>query len=73
MLIIALLLFPINSYADDKQEFCVGFKDGYILAYKEKSKSNVLPNVPVCPTVSIHKNNLTYYQAGFIIGYNNKK
>jgi hypothetical protein len=67
------MFFPLYAYADSKRDFCVGFEEGYVVAHKENTKSNIKPIIPVCPIPTINKNNLSYSQYGFITGYNKNK
>jgi hypothetical protein len=47
--IITLLFLTVFSVSAFASEFCNGFKQGYITAYKQAKGTNLDPLVPMCP------------------------
>lgn len=60
--------FSANAAND---EFCKGFKKGYITGYKQASKSPYDPYPPYCPTQPMKQYNdpESDFEHGYVIGY----
>ncbi|TQV71609.1 hypothetical protein FLL45_20890 [Aliikangiella marina] len=70
ILTLSLISIPKECFAG-QQEFCNGFKSGYIAGYMRASGSNLDPLTPMCPTQPLKGSGepKSDYEHGYMIGY----
>ena len=69
LLTIFLVIFSIsNAYAYN--EFCNGFKKGYVTGYKQAKNTNMTPMVPMCPMQPMkgYGDPQSDFEHGYVIG-----
>lgn len=67
---LALLCMSPQSAIADTNQFCAGFKRGYILAYKRASGSSFEPFTPFCPfqPLKSFSDPESDYEHGIVVG-----
>jgi hypothetical protein len=68
LLTVVLGLLSVSAFAS---EFCDGFRQGYIVAYKQANNTSLTPLVPLCPLKPLRGfgDPKSDYEFGYTIGY----